>query len=248
MYGFQISTVEIQRRIHAYTVLITSFFVSFTIALLFVWGSLVSEFFSLVMSGLLILLLFLLLTRQLTIRFFDRFQRTRLVMQDHKIKRITAPHTESFSLLAVKKVVVLWTTRRSLRQIQLVFPNQVSQYFDGIAYFEKFKAELLKRIEPQTIVVEKSEPFDYDHPFFYPVLGTSLGIITVYLCKVLITLPLSQIKYVYGALSLYTLLLGVYFFVKKPLAASYGRKYALHDYVFGAIFVAVALTITIWSW
>lgn len=96
-------------------------------------------------------------------------------------------------------------------------------FINGLANFENFVNSILNNINPRVVVVNTREPLDYDSVFFYPILGTILGVSTVYLFKILYSLSYQAITAVFIGSIIYVAFVVILLILTKPISSRYGK-------------------------
>ena len=116
---------------------------------------------------------------------------------------------------------------------------------NGVEDFERLEQELRRRIPVSATVTETREPIDYDHPLFYVVFGTLTGAAFTLAVRGMASLSQGGLKWVTLGISCYSVVLGTYVFIARPISQRYGPKSRFGDLVlaFFAILAGVVLTV-----
>jgi hypothetical protein len=117
-----------------------------------------------------------------------------------------------------------------------------SLFINGLEDFEKFTKQLCVSVGKEVVIREVTEPIDYDHPLFYPILGILLSFTGVGLFKLVINFDSQKLKLLFGIFSIYLILLGIYFFYSRPIAKRYGKNRNVSDWVWAMMLIGVGLS------
>jgi hypothetical protein len=236
--AFSISRREIDRRIRAFTTLGFSFLGSFLIA-----GPLLNP--QATIDGLLWFIGFsgcvtvaIVVSRRMTIKFFERILKTKIIVNNIQVERVTAKDQEICRLDKITRVHTVITAKKHIREIQIYYEGGKKMFIDGLNDFEIFKNRVIKTLPKKTIMTTAAEPIDYDHPTFYLGLGILAGLGIAGSVKMLSETS----KLIFPIVSLYTLGLAGYFLVKKPLANRYGYMTVRSDYIWAGALATAAIS------
>jgi hypothetical protein len=201
---------EIIRREKAFLALSTSLFLGSILASIlfdFPISYLFFSFFALV----------LLLVNLWLKKFFDKF----LKMETYLSKEFLIRGKRKLLIKKIKKVKIKWTTNNTIREISLFFDDGKSLFINGMNNFEKFRINLLKKVDKNVTVKNTCEPMNFDSVFFYPILGLILSFGTVYLFKLIINFSYQTMQIVLYISIIYVFLIGIYFVFSKPISKRY---------------------------
>ena len=224
-YG--ISSAEVERRQAAFDRLLISTSITATVFA----ADLIVDYFPLSVLGILVLALAMLGSRVALRSFFGRFAETTWTISDSTLKRTDGRSDDEYQLASIRRVRTLRTTRGDIREMQLAFEGNESLHVNGLEDFEGFLAALASKT-PTATAEEAAEPIDFDHPFFYVVFGAAVGLTIALALRLLLLAPDLDPRYLYAALSVYSLALAAYWLWAKPMSSRYGERGIAWDRVF----------------
>lgn len=237
---FSISRHELNRRIKAFTALsltwlLVQLFITVTLP---PEPQLISGVYTASMA-----LVLLVIWLAVAYFFCNRYGRTRVVVSADKIERVTPKTTYTYPLTDVTAVHTVMTTRGLIRQISFVTSQGNRFNFDGLTRFEQFRQQIQRNCPDATYRIT-TEPLDYDHVLFYPVLGVLLGLFAIGL-----VLATYSSKWLVGflgpAILLFSVAVGAFFAAIKPVARQYGKNAVVIDYLIAAALFVVALALIV---
>lgn len=228
---FSVSKSEVTRRTNAYTALIISFFLNFVL-LNYIFIKEIQTAKSAIIIIYSVLSLLLILSRISLTKFFKSFLKTKITFTDSELKRKTVKQNEVYLFKDIKKILIKNTTRKTIRSITITLKSNQKITLNGMDDFDKLKDNLLNGIDDKVEVKTITEPMDFDHWLFYPVLGFLIATLFVSGVKSALLLSTNNLKTVYDIFSIYLLILGTYFLIAKPLKRAYGNKSEMSDYIF----------------
>ncbi len=115
---------------------------------------------------------------------------------------------------------------------------------DGIANFEDFGNKLTDCCSKKNVfVTESREYIDYDHPFFYAILGIAISILATLGMKFMINTSPNILNIIFRITSLYVAIMGVFFLLNRPITKRYSDKKPFSDIMFGIIFICSAVLV-----
>lgn len=237
---FGIDGSELRRRKTAFLSLMGSLFVSLTVSAFVVFPDTVLSNLGFFAVTYVVLLLLIAVFIRWTVRFFQRYELAEMILTEGFLERHVFRSHDRIRLSDLSRLGIKRTFRGHIREIGLWFRDQPTMYLDGVRDFGKFLA-VLQKVKKDCPVSETSEPFDYDHPCFYPILGTVLGISTVIVIRLLAETSPYRLALWYGIFAMYLLSLGGYFFVGRPLEKRYGYSQRRLDMLFGSGMVLMSL-------
>lgn len=236
---FTISETEIKRRITAFTAFLTNIYISFFGLSTLIFSEFIKYNFNFLIPFAIGIFLLFSVFRKIIIRFFDRFKKTKIILNDKYLERKTVKSDEKFLLKDITKIRIERTTRGDIREIGIAMGNKNFQYIDGLDNFESFAKNLIVRCKKNIDLEKSRELLDYDNVMFYPILGLLISTIFLLVLKIFTGLSQNNLKIVFLIFDLYLFGMGGYFFIKKPLAVRYGYKSKWGDYFWG-LFMAIA--------
>jgi hypothetical protein len=186
---FTSSTSEMNRRKRAFLSLATSLFISISVSFL-------TFFFSyahLILPFLAVLALILVFTVVYFNRLLDRSKSITITISDQKIEKKWFNKIDIYESKSISDIRIKRTTANLIREIKIVMSGVRPFYVNGLDGFEVFNNRLLSIVGNDVKIHKIKEPIDFDHPLFYILLGTSVGIVSVFFLKIL---------FIYSAISI----------------------------------------------
>ncbi|MDD5040114.1 MAG: hypothetical protein PHY34_03105 [Patescibacteria group bacterium] len=236
---YYVSKKEIDRRKTANLVVTFSLTVGFFLGLFKLWHSDLPQV--LMFTGCFFVALWVL--RILSMNVLDRHLKTKVILTDEFVRRISTRADDTITLDDIRRVYILKTTRGDVRHVKLFAGKGSAMVLNGMDRFQELVDQLKARV-PNGAVQEAREPIDYDHPLFYYILGPVVGFAVTFGVQYVSTLNARGLAIAIGAFAGLAVCLGVYFLIAQPLKKGYGRKSAWGDIVFGlALFGIGALLI-----
>ncbi len=239
MSTYHISKTEIERRKKAFTALI----------LFFLLGTILASVDFIItnpqLASILILSLsaLFLISRIYIFRVFESYLLMKFEIGDDHLERIETNVSEKLLIKDISKIKIKQTSRGNIRDIKISLNTGRVMVINGVEEFEELANELVKKLDPKVMVKKTQEPIDYDHILFYPIFALLVSISSVNLFKYILSLEYSNLKPVYYGFSIYSIIMGIYFLVAKPIARSNGAKEKYADYLLGGIFLIAGLLI-----
>jgi hypothetical protein len=233
--NYKTSKTEINRRITAYTTLIVSFFVSLII-FSFNYIKVYPGISLFVLSSILIFLIF---TRVITIKYFKSIINNKLILTSKYIER----NEHKYLIKDIKKIYVKRTSKEYLREIKIIFITNKVIFINGIDHFEDFLKELQSYLSKDIIRKNIKEPIDFDHPTFYFFFGILVSYISIKFVNLLSSLNNNQMLIFYYIVSIYTIIMGLYFIIYKPIYKRDEKKSQITDYIWGIVFIISGILI-----
>ncbi len=227
MTQYIISQREILRRKKAFTSLLTSLLVS---GILFSIDLMIYN----VQTSLMVIVFFVIVfytSRIFTFRYFTRLLQTKITLsktfiEKEFIKSKTRCNYDDIEYIRIKK-----TSKGNIREIRIISKNNTDIVINGLHEFEKFACELTGKAGNKSIRQIK-EPIDFDHPFFYPILGMAVSFIFVFGMKYSAELKYQSIRLILYFILMLNCIISLYFIVAKPLSKSLDNDKINLDYVF----------------
>lgn len=177
-----------------------------------------------------------------SLNFFRNLTKTKILLTDTALQRITKDQIENYPLNKINKVIIKWTTNKTIREVYIWLCDGKSIFISALDHFEQFKNDLLEKIGKGTKVREKHEPLDFDHPLFYSILGLCFGGASNLLLRSLTDVTFQQMRYGSFLLSIYLVALGLYFFITKPISKRSGKTTKSSDMIMAILMVLSGLT------
>jgi hypothetical protein len=176
-------------------------------------------------------------------KFFGKLLQTTICLDHHYLIKNTELLGEKYPLSDISSVKIKWTTQKTIREIYIWLKEGKAVFITALDNFIGFKDELLEKLDKQISIKEIHEPIKYDHPLFYVLLGLLIGISSVFGFKSLIQFDNQTIKVGTHALFIYTVVLGIYFFIAKPIAKRSGEKTKTLDYIAGSTLIILGILV-----
>ena len=122
-----------------------------------------------------------------------------------------------------------------IREIYLKTLHSGSVYINGLEEFEGFLNDLTMALSTNVFFSRIKEPINYDHPLFYVVFGTILGLISFLSLKAIQLLRINGIAYLQFGVACFTLFVALYWFLKRPVAGRYGQNTTYIDIIISTL-------------
>ncbi len=233
---YKISPVEITRRKKAYLTLSASLMAGLILA-----STILS--FPISFGGYLLTLAAIFLIGASSLSFFRDLSKIELHLSGQSLTRVIGGVSEQYPLAKIKHVKIKWTTRHTVREINLWLDGQKGLSATALNHFEEFRNDLLDKLDKNILVKEIHEPLDFDHPLFYSILGLPISFIGLLVFKSISVLDYRHLKIGFIALSAYLFSLGVYFFATQPLSKASGNRTVTSDFIAGALMICSAMAV-----
>jgi hypothetical protein len=235
------ATTELQRRLRAYTTLIVSLLCGIALSSVDYLLSAPATW----LAGVTGLALVLALSRIALVRSFRGYAQLELRLTDSCIERSRGTAVEKYPLADVVRLGTKRTSRRSIREITASLRDGRRLSMNGVEDFERLEQELRSRIPASAAVTEVREPIDYDHPLFYMFFGGLVGLTFTLAVRGMTTLCEGGLKWVTLGVSCYSVVLGAYVLIARPISERYGRKSRFGDFLLGlfALLAGVVLAV-----
>jgi hypothetical protein len=228
---YTVSSTEMARRMRAYATLVISLFT----------GAAVSSFDRLLaapgitVAALLGLAVALGLSWLLFLAYFRRYSDTLVRLDDSALERTRGETTETWRLEDVAGVRVKRTTRGGIRELTLRLRDGRRVSLSGIEDYERLARELRDRVPERAAWSEVREPIDYDHPLFYVVFGTLVGLALTFSVRALLAMDARGLRWTSFGIGCYAAIVGAFFLVARPVAERYGPRSRVADFILGAL-------------
>jgi hypothetical protein len=187
--------------------------------------------------------LLLALSSILLFKFLNSVSKTKIYVHNEYLQRDDGNKLEEFLLNDIKKILIKRTSRNTLRRITLVFTNQPPIVLNGLEHFEQFQETLMSKIGKNVILTESYEPLDFDHPLFYVFLGLLLSYTSVTFLKLVIAYRVLENPIAFALLSWFSVAVGIWFILQKPLAKEYGSQRQTTDYIWGLSLICAGIAL-----
>jgi hypothetical protein len=233
---FTISKVEINRRVKAYTALIVSFFLS----LIIFSFNYIASYIDISICIILIIGLSLFGTRIILIKYFNSISINKNILTPQYIIK----NNNKYLIKNIKKIYTKRTTKGNIREIKIVFNDKTVTYINNsIDCMEEFARQLQHYLSKNVVNKNIKEPIDYDHFLFYPFLGILLGIISIQSIKFFLNLSIHQLQLIYCILSIFVIIMGLYFAIYRPIYKRDEKANQVSDYIWALLFIATGILI-----
>ena len=191
------------------------------------------------------LVLVLALSRLGFVRSFENYSLLELRLSDSHIERTRGTASEKYPLADITGLRILRTSRKSIREITARFSNGRRFSMNGVEDFERLEQELRSRIPASAAVTEAREPIDYDHPLFYVVFGGLVGLTFTLAVRAMASLNENGLRWTTLGIACYSIVLGTFLLIARPIAQRYGPKSRFGDFVLGlfALLAGVVLVV-----
>lgn len=236
---FSPSDSEIKRRKQAFVTLLASLYAGFIASSLIIqkrvsWIACLAVGMAFIASALLLF------------RFLNSLKSLRVSISGTGLERRTAKTLEYYSLSAVYGMRIKRRTNRLIREITITLDDGRHLSINGFEdSFEDLKDAILRGAGKDVSPREVIEPMDFDNPLFYALLGLPISFLAVALLSVLSSYSVAKMRIVMFATAAYAFGMALYFALKKPISASYGRLRVPIDYTSASIMAVVAIGILI---
>lgn len=226
---FPLSAEEMDRRREAYTRL-----VSFT-ALGAVASSLDLLWRHPLLAGgeLVFLIALLLWSRAYVIGALARYAGTVWSLSDSHLLRTDDASREEHAIADIVRIRVTRMVGGGIRGVAIAAPARRTMYVNALAEPQRFLDELLSRAVQAPAVAETREPIDYDHPWFYRLLGLVIGVALTSALRAVLRASASDATWVYLAVAAYMIVFGAYWLYGMPVSQSYGERRRVVDVTVG---------------
>jgi hypothetical protein len=173
--------------------------------------------------------------------FFKSIIDNKVCIFDKCLYRFENDAWTKYSLEDIKRINIKHTTRNTIREVA-VFPKEGQSIFiNGLEDFDKFTKELCASVGKEVEIREITEPLDFDHLLFYPILGTLLSFTGVGFLRLMINFDSQTMKLLLGIFSVYLISLGIYFLYSRPISKSYGKNRSSTDRVWAIMLISAGL-------
>jgi hypothetical protein len=235
---YKSSISEMNRRKKAFLTLSISFFISISISSI---GFFLS-YLQLVLPFMAILALFLAFAVLSFNRFLNRSKSIKIKISNQKIEEIWLNKHDIYDIKSIKSVRIKRTTANLIREIQFVISGVRPFYVNGLDGFEEFNNRLLLFLDKDVKIHKLKEPMDFDHPLFYVLLGTLVGIFSILYLKILF-IHSNYIWLFQLSTACFTIIVGIYWLFSKPITGRYGISKKIVDNVMGTLFIIIGFAL-----
>lgn len=227
---FSVSIKELARRKKAFLVLLTTIFIGI------LFTSILLKYNINIKNCLFIGILFCLFYF-LTFLFFISISKIKLRIDDEKIEKINNKNIQIIKFSEISKIKVKRRKNRIIREIYISLRNKKNIVLTAFEKdFENIFAILKKKSNASVSIVEVKEFINFDHFLFYPILGLLIGFLSIGFFKTITIISFSESKIILQIFSIYTLIISLYFVIKKPISTIEARKNGeIADYIMGII-------------
>lgn len=236
---YETSKKEISRRISAFRSLIIGILLGFSII-----GLLLKVNPMFIFVGLIFIFVTALFSSIILDKYFKRSLKTKIILSEDCIKRIGLENYQKIYYSKICEIITKRKTDKSLRELR-ISDQKMTIVLDGLQNFEAFSKELKSKVNIRQKTIY--EPLDFDNLFFYPILGLVIGGASGWLFDFLSTFSSKALKGWEIGVSIYLILLGLYFLKEKPVFQRRGNDSHLADGIFGSIFLLFGLAVIIYG-
>ena len=161
------------------------------------------------------------------------------------VERTRGTASEKYAFADIVGLATRRTSRRSIREITAKTNDGRRLSMNGIVDFDRLEQELRSRIPASAAITETREPVDYDHPLFYVVFGGLMGLAFTMAIRAMSSLSKGSLKWTTLGIAGYSLGMGVFLLLARPIAQRYGPKSRFGDFLLGlfALLAGVVLAI-----
>jgi predicted cobalt transporter CbtA len=237
------SAAEMDRRLRAYTTFIVSLLAGIAL-------SSIDYLFrapAIWLACLAGLALVLALSRLAFIRSFRSYSQIELRLNGSYVERTRGPSFEKYPLADITGLRTKRTSRKCIREITARFSNGRRFSVNGVAGFERLEQELRSKVPANATVTETREPIDYDHSLFYVVFGGLVGLTFTLAVRAMSSLSEGGLRWTTLGIAGYSIVLGAFLLIARPIAQRYGPKSRSGDYLFGLLAVLAGIVLALRS-
>jgi hypothetical protein len=235
---YSVSSTEIRRRKFAYASLAISLIIGTFIS------STIYQFF---IPGVVYLLLAisLLLLGAFSFTFFGKIASLTIYISENELQRKVAQTIEKYPVSKIKKITIKWTSHNSIREMYIWLHDGRSIFVTGLTDFERFRTDLLTKLDKHTVVHEWREPINFDSLLFYPILGVLISNVSILAIKNIVKLNDQQMKWGMWLFGGYLFIFGLYFILATPISKRSGNTTRSQDYIMGILMTITGILILI---
>jgi hypothetical protein len=231
------SSAEMDRRKTAFTALAISLFISVCVSS---YDFILAEP-EIALPGIAVLGTVLLIARSSFNRLFEDSTHTRVLISNGTLVRKTKKsdekhHADEFESIRIKR-----TVKGLIREIRIGLTGATAFHINGIEDFEQFKDDLIDATEDDVVLSEVREPVDLDHPWFYPIFGTLVGVISTVSFRILMRMNLEDFRYLQIGVGVFLIFVGGVFLGKQPNKGRYGNKGRVADFILGVLMLCLGM-------
>ncbi|MFA5857748.1 MAG: hypothetical protein WC955_01635 [Elusimicrobiota bacterium] len=189
-----------------------------------------------------VFLVLLIISRVWLISFFKTFIKTKVILTEQSIERISVKSHEKVLFENITKMYIKRTTAGSIRELKLSYIGGNTMVLNGLDNFEDLFKQLTSRGGNNKIAITKiREGIDYDHPAFYVIFGFLTSFVTVFAIKFSLYITPEQIQIANTCLTIFIFIMGCFFIFSNPLAKGYGEKARVTDYIWGGVMIICSI-------
>lgn len=239
---YKSSISEMNRRKKAFLTLSISLFISVSISFYIFFLS----YLQLVLPFIVILTLFLTFAVLHFNRLLDRSKSIKINISGNKIEKKWFDRNDIHDIKSISSVKIKRTTANLIREIKLVVSGKRPFYINGLDRFEEFNNRLLSSLDKDVKIYKIKEPIDYDHPLFYVLFGTIVGLSSILFLKILFIY--SNYIWLFQILvACFAIVVGIYWLFSKPITGRYGLRKKIVDNVMGSLFIIIGFALMLIS-
>lgn len=238
---YNTSNKELNRRKKAFIALLVSSMIGFVLfSFLFNFSLSPMVFLLIGVSCLLVLIL--------ALRAINSSLKIKIRILDQAIERAKDKTVEKYPLSSISTVKIKRRTNGIIREIYIYFDNHKPLFINALEEeFENLKNNLIEKAQSKIIIKEIHEPLDFDHLLFYPILGLIISFIFLLVLKLAVSVDYSILRILDIVFAIYTFVLAIYFFIKKPISTRSGKNQIVADYIFSVIMVAISVLVLVFG-
>lgn len=125
-----------------------------------------------------------------------------------------------------------------IREIYLWTQNGKSLFINAFENnFKEIERTINNSLDKEIQREEFKELIDLDHILFYPILGLIIGFSSISFINTILKSDKKLIDIFFYTVSLYSFVLGLFFFFKRPISTRSAKRRSSVDLVFGVLFV-----------
>jgi hypothetical protein len=173
--------------------------------------------------------------------------KNKLFIDDKKIELTNRKNYFVINLSEVFKVKIKRRTNGIIREIYIWSQKGRPLFINAFETdFKRIEKIIRAGINKEVLVKEVVEPLDFHHFLFYPIFGLIIGVLSTLFFNVILNANIQIINIGLVVIVIYTLFLGIFFILKKPIFSRSAKNNPIADYVVGIILIAVSLIILLY--
>jgi hypothetical protein len=180
-------------------------------------------------------------------RAFRSYSRIEIRLTGSGIERTSGSSSEKYPFADIVGLATRRTSRRSIREITARLNDGRRLSMNGVERFDRLEQELRSRMPTGAAITETREPVDYDHPLFYVVFGGLMGLAFTMAIRAMSSLNQGSLKWTTLGIAGYSLGMGVFLLLARPIAQRYGPKSRFGDFLLGLLALLAGVVLAIRS-